>query len=432
MKVLLVSLFHPELVRGGAQQVCYELFEGLREGGVEVTLLASVDESMPALFKSGARITGFDGRPDEFLFLSRGYDHWWHKIGDPHLVASFAEFLETLSPDVVHFHHFLTYGVDLLTLTRRTLPLARIVFTLHEFISVCHANGQMVRRTDGSLCTRASPVRCHQCFPEHAPEQFFMRNAWIRNNLSSVDVFTTPTSFMRSIFTGWGLEEERIVHVPNGQRNYAPVANAGFSFTNGRRANRFGFFGQLVDNKGLLIVLQAVAILRQGGFEDFQVEVNGDNLRFASPTYRGQIEAFKQEETERPVAERRVTFNGSYHVDTLAPRMSRVDWCVVPSVWWETFALVISEAWMFGRPVIASNVGAMAERILDDVDGLLFAMGDPRDLARVMRRACDEEGLWMRLAAALPAPPARSAMVGRFTALYDGYLPSAAERATAS
>ena len=31
MKVLLVSLFHPELVRGGAQQICYELFQGLRE-----------------------------------------------------------------------------------------------------------------------------------------------------------------------------------------------------------------------------------------------------------------------------------------------------------------------------------------------------------------------------------------------------------------
>ena len=30
MKVLLVSLFHPELVRGGAQQICYELFEGLK------------------------------------------------------------------------------------------------------------------------------------------------------------------------------------------------------------------------------------------------------------------------------------------------------------------------------------------------------------------------------------------------------------------
>ena len=30
MKVLLLSLFHPELVRGGAQQICYELFEGLK------------------------------------------------------------------------------------------------------------------------------------------------------------------------------------------------------------------------------------------------------------------------------------------------------------------------------------------------------------------------------------------------------------------
>ena len=31
MKVLLVSIFHPEIVRGGAQQICYELFQGLKE-----------------------------------------------------------------------------------------------------------------------------------------------------------------------------------------------------------------------------------------------------------------------------------------------------------------------------------------------------------------------------------------------------------------
>src|SRR5205085_2643272 len=78
--VLLVSLFHPELVRGGAQQVCYELFEGLRDDPeYRPVLLASIDATYPALYKSGARITGFDERPDEFLFLSRDYDHWWHR-----------------------------------------------------------------------------------------------------------------------------------------------------------------------------------------------------------------------------------------------------------------------------------------------------------------------------------------------------------------
>lgn len=94
LRVLLVSLFHPELLRGGAQQICYELFEGLKETpGVQPTLLASVDGALyPALFKSGACITGFDDRDGEFLFLMRDYDYWWHKTSQPAMVEAFAEF----------------------------------------------------------------------------------------------------------------------------------------------------------------------------------------------------------------------------------------------------------------------------------------------------------------------------------------------------
>jgi glycosyltransferase involved in cell wall biosynthesis len=116
-----------------------------------------------------------------------------------------------------------------------------------------------------------------------------------------------------------------------------------------------------------------------------------------------------------------VVFNGSYHTDQLAALMSRVDWCIVPSVWWETFALVISEAWMFRRPVIASNVGAPGERVRHGVDGLLFQVGDARALARTMRRACTEEGLWDRLVAGIEAPPAREVMVERFCDVYGGH-----------
>jgi glycosyltransferase involved in cell wall biosynthesis len=99
----------------------------------------------------------------------------------------------------------------------------------------------------------------------------------------------------------------------------------------------------------------------------------------------------------------------------LQSRMARIDWCIVPSVWWEIFGLVISEAWMFGKPVICSNVGGMAERVTDNVDGLHFEMGDPQALADVMRQACTEDGLWQRLHDALPQPPTRADMA-------DGYL----------
>jgi hypothetical protein len=173
MKVLLVSLYHPELVRGGAQIVAYELFRALKEmPEIEPVLLASADLTTPALFKSGARITGFDGRENEFLFLAQEYDHCWEKSGSAWLAEAFEDFLRLVAPDVVHFHHFMTFGIDFLTLTRRVLPAARIVFTAHEFVTICAANGHMLRRNEDALCRKASPVRCHQCLPEHRPNIF--------------------------------------------------------------------------------------------------------------------------------------------------------------------------------------------------------------------------------------------------------------------
>jgi glycosyltransferase involved in cell wall biosynthesis len=418
MKVLLISLHHPELVRGGAQQVAYELFEGLKDTpGIEPVLLASIDQTSPALFKSGARITGFDGRPGEFLFLSREYDYAWEKTSNVLLVESFQEFLLLIRPDVVHFHHFMLFGIDFLTLTRRTLPDAKIVFTAHEFLTICAANGHMVRRTDQSLCTRASAVRCHQCLPERPPEHYFMREMWMKTHLQAVDVFTTPSRFMIEQFSAWGLDAEKFVHVTNGQelRRGHPLAASPR-----KMHNCFGFFGQLVDAKGVHVILEAVALLRAEGFTDFHVEINGDNIQFASALRRKEFEAFFEEEAKLPPAERNVIFNGSYHHDQMLSRMGRIDWCIVPSVWWEIFCLVISEAWSFGRPVIASNVGGPAERISDGVDGILFEMGDARALAETMRRVCTEPGLWDRLTAGIRPPPSRDVMVEGYLNVYRG------------
>ena len=427
-KILLISLFHPELMRGGAQQICYELFEGLKQrGDCDVTLLASSDSSYPALFKAGARITGFDGREGEFLYLMQEYDYWYHKTSSVLHFDALIEFFETINPDIVHFHHFFTYGIDIVTLARRVLPRAKIVFTFHEFMSICAANGQMKRLTDGSLCTHASQIRCHQCFPERSPEQFLTRRLWFQSHLAHVDVFTCPSHFMIEHYVRWGIDRTMIRHVTNGQRPYgvpAPPSSA--------PKNRFGFFGQFVDNKGIQIVLRAVAQLRAQGFTDFSVDLNGSNLEYASPSIREEIEGFLAAEALLPMDEQIVFNNGSYHVDELPSRMSRVDWCIVPSIWWEIFGLVISEAWMFGKPIICSNVGGPAERITHEVDGLHFQMGDHRALANTMRRACTEDGLWNRLAASLPTPPSRESMLEGFLELYlqpDPTAPSAMEPA---
>jgi glycosyltransferase involved in cell wall biosynthesis len=98
--------------------------------------------------------------------------------------------------------------------------------------------------------------------------------------------------------------------------------------------------------------------------------------------------------------------------------MGLIDYCIVPSTWWETFALVISESWMFGRPVICADIGAMAERVTDEADGLHFSAGDARSLAAVIKRASTERGLWERLAAGIKPQPGVDVMTREMVEVY--------------
>ncbi len=416
-KVLLISLGHPELVLGGSPVVCQELFDELRgRDGISCTMLAGVDREAGDVYQPRAGITGFDGREAVFLLHQADLDMWLYRNNEPLLVEAFAALLRSIEPDVVHFHHFLSVGLDLISVARLVLPSCRILLTLHEFAAICAAGGQMVRRTDRSLCEHASPVRCHQCVPERRPDEFMIRELWMKHHLSKVDHFTCPSRFMIEHYVNWGIARDRISQVTNGQ--HSRVVRPMLSPPHGPR-NRFGFFGLLHDVKGVTVLLRAVSLLRSEGFTRFRVDINGGGLQHASASVHGEIEAFQQAEQQLPPAERIVSFNGAYALDQIQSRMAPVDWTIVPSVWWEIFGLVISEAWMFGRPVICSNVGGMAERVTHEVDGLHFEMGDPASLAATMRRACTEDGLWERLHASVPVPPSRAAMADEFLALYE-------------
>jgi glycosyltransferase involved in cell wall biosynthesis len=77
--------------------------------------------------------------------------------------------------------------------------------------------------------------------------------------------------------------------------------------------------------------------------------------------------------------------------------MRDIDWTIIPSTWWENAPVVIQEAFHHGRPIIASNIGGMAEKVTDDVDGLHFHVSNPESLAEQMARAIQDPSLWERL-----------------------------------
>ena len=49
--------------------------------------------------------------------------------------------------------------------------------------------------------------------------------------------------------------------------------------------------------------------------------------------------------------------------------------------YYETFGMVIIEAYARGIPVVAANIGVVPELVSDQRTGLLFEAGNPQDLA---------------------------------------------------
>ena len=148
--------------------------------------------------------------PNQYLFYTNTFaDHsqydplfgrWANKQV---LTRFFRDFLLAQKPDIVHIQHTIFLGYDLLRVIRNTLPDVPIVYTLHEYLPICHRDGQMVRTRTEDLCQEESPRRCHECFPHISPQTFFMRKRFIQSHLrSSTGSSRRPTTCATATSTG--------------------------------------------------------------------------------------------------------------------------------------------------------------------------------------------------------------------------------------
>ncbi len=414
-KVLYVCHNHPAITPGGAESIALQLYEGMRDAGeLDAVFLARSGPpvSITARVHEGRPLTLVNDDPNQYFFYTDLSDWDWPFGRSPNksaLTRFFADFLLDQDPDVVHFQHSTFLGYDALRVTRNTLPDVPIVYTLHEFLPICFHDGKLVRTRNYEPCLEASPRRCHECFPAISQQTFFMRERFIKSHLSVVDQFISPSRFLRDRYVDWGLPAEKIMVEENGR-----LAVEKLPPTEGRR-NRFAFFGQLTQYKGIDVLLKAMALLDEAEFEA-QVFIHGANLDWAPEDFKDELLALLD------AAGPSVSLVGIYEPHELRNLMQEVDWVLVPSIWWENSPLVIQEAFMYGRPVICSDIGGMAEKVTDGVDGLHFRRADPESLAEVMQRAVTTEGLWERLRANAPQVQTMRDHVATLTGTYRRLL----------
>ena len=281
--------------------------------------------------------------------------------------------IETLikdtQPQIAHLHniaHQLSPSI-LYGLQKHNIP---IVQTLHDFKLVCptytmYTQSQVCERCLTGQYYNALRYRCNKgSLPVSAINvvEMYLHNS-ILHSYDKVDAFIAPSAFLRNKMIEGGVVPERIHHIPNFIRvsDYTPhYQNDGYLL----------FFGQLITVKGLDILLQAMQ-----EFPDIRLVVAGrgaDKKRYESYARGRNLN---------------VSFVGFQSGDALCKLIQNSLVVVVPSVWYENLPYTILESFAYGKPVIASNLGGMAELVTDGETGYLFEAGNPQDLAAKIRKA---------------------------------------------
>ena len=265
-------------------------------------------------------------------------------------------------PDVVHFHNTLPLVSPAGYYAARAEGVP-VIQTLHNYRLLCPV---ALFFRDGRVCEdcmgKAVPWpgvvhRCYRGSPTASGVIATMLTVHraLRTWTEMVDVYVALTEFARSKFIEGGLPAGKIVVKPNF---VAPdpgrgQGGGGYALFVGRLAPEKGTGTMLAawDRLGTRIPLKIVG---DGPLRDLVVEAAA---RQSNVEWLGH----------RPVAD-------------IHALMGKADMLVFPSQWYETFGRVAAESFAAGTPVIAANIGAVAELVEHGRTGLKFRPGDAEDL----------------------------------------------------
>lgn len=409
--VLVASHSHPQFTRGGAEIAAYELFRDLRgRPGYDAWFLGCTREEI------GRRTGATFSQPfceHEYVYAAGVFDWFKFSNPDPGFPAEFRALLQQLQPRVVHFHHYVSFGLEAFLHVRATLPDCKIVLTLHEYLALCHHYGQMVTRQEHRLCHEASSVRCSRCYGDIAPSDFFLRKLYIDRFFELVDHFIAPSEFLAGRYIAWGLPSNRISVVENAIAE--PVRTPAALPREHDDPLRVGFFGQISSLKGINVLLDAAEILEERGEHNVVFDIHG--------YYAGQPPEFQADFLARlPKLGRNVRYRGAYDQRDVDRLMQRMDLIIMPSIWWENSPVVIQEALRNRRPLVCSDIGGMAEKVRDRIDGFHFPVGDSLALASLLLRLFRNPSELANVVQSMAKPALADEIGARHARIYQALL----------
>ncbi|WP_026547174.1 glycosyltransferase [Paenarthrobacter nicotinovorans] len=157
------------------------------------------------------------------------------------------------------------------------------------------------------------------------------------------------------------------------------------------RTHRILSVGRLVQRKGVDLIIQALPLLAEAGFNDVELLIvggSGDALNLEEDPEAQRLRAM----TKELGVEDKVTMRGQVPRDAM-PAIFRSADAVVCTPWYEPFGIVPLEAMACGVPVVAAAVGGLRETVVDQKTGLHVPPRDPEALAEALGKLLGDPDL---------------------------------------
>jgi len=359
LRFCFITTFYPPYNFGGDGIATQRMARALVERGHHVTVIHDVDafNVMNASGEHTVSVPEDDGVETVALRSRLGAlaPIITHQLGRP--LVNRRRILEVLDRgdfDVLIFNNISLVGGPEIMAYGSALKL----YIAHDHWLVCPMH--VLWRDNRELCTDKRCMRC--TLLHHRPPQLYRWTRLLERNLEHIDTFIAASDFSRRKHREFGFLREMEV-LPY----FLPDTNTDTIDLTARPHERpyFLYVARLEKIKGAQDLILA--------FRDY---ADADLLIAGVGNYRSQLEALSD-------GNRRVKFLGHLDEQQLRRYYRSAVAVVVPSLCFETFALVLIEAFRESTPVIARRRGPLPELIEQSNGGELFS--DPGELLAAMR-----------------------------------------------
>ncbi len=352
MKICLINNLYEPYARGGAEQVVRTLAQGLKTAQNEVFVITTAKRvgqaeigGIKVFYLKPANLFWFGDINQKPAWLRL----FWHGLDMFNFSGQkqVKEILEKEKPDIVNTHNL--KGISYLI--PRLLKKLKIkhLHTIHD-IQLVNPTGLIIVGQENNW-----------------QQNFFLTKLYEKINrwlFGSPDVIISPSQWLLNFYQKRNFfKNSKLVHLPN------PINISNELIEKKEVNNNFLFIGQLEEHKGIVFLVETL----KSSDLDFCLIIVGEG---------------REEKKIKEIIsnDKRFELIGRVEHEKINQLFQKTKYLIVPSLCYENSPTVIYESLANTTPVIAADIGGVAELIKDGENGFIFKAGDREDLLGKIKR----------------------------------------------